>query len=235
MSLELSYDAAEAWWAKATEPQVAAMIGAVKAWAQDLGDDWTLDPQASRQMHRVLAEELTAHARRCDMQLTDIPEWGALPDKAKAPWIEVMEYVFEPGSRGAEAAQVVRQALAPPPFRSLPDGEQVHLLRQIAGEIETYLEHDPRWYSKATPAYRHLADSIRRLEKVTNPEAAERCTVLWSHMGMSARDEVLGDIAPFARSAAREDGVRTPVMVELVNLARSLERILAPQRAVVRE
>lgn len=225
------------WWAQSTDEQRLALAGTVRAWAREVGQEEFLDPLASRHMHKVLASELGDWARQqYGVELTAdqslLKSWWQLPQREQAPWVRVIGEQLESGSQGAEAARVVSLALAPPPFREMGAHEQVNLLRQIAGEIETYLEHDPRWYSSATPAHRDLAWSIRRLEDVTRAPQGEPCDIWWSHMSLSTRDGVLGDVARFARWAARGEEVPQPVRRELLDLARSAEQIIAPSRTV---
>lgn len=232
--MDMWQEEAARWWAQATDGQRQALLGTVRAWAHEVGDNWALDPLASRFWFRALSEELGARGD-FPLDVTMRAEWRRLPDRTKASWVQVLGEEFEPGSRGAQAARAVGLAMAPPPFRSLTDSDQVYLLRQIANEVETYLEHDPRWYSRATPAYRDLAHSIRQVEKLTTPTGIEHSDLRWSHMSPSARDGVLGDIAQFARSVARGEEISPPVQRELLALARSAEKIIAPERSMVRD
>ncbi|MFZ5823396.1 MAG: hypothetical protein ACOY94_03505, partial [Bacillota bacterium] len=147
------------WWAMASEAERQAAVATVGRWARGMADGWEiLDPQESREMYRVLGEGLIDWSRQqpAEAKVIDLAAgeaWADLPERAKGPWVGFLGQELELGVMGKEAAQVVSLALAPPPFRSLPAPEQVDLLRAVAGEIETNLKHDPRWYGRATPAH----------------------------------------------------------------------------------
>lgn len=238
--MDLREQQRKGWLYTCTVQQRLTVLGVIHNWADSIGQHWEPDPLESREMYRIFARELARTVQRDhDVDLnSDIHvarQWGRLGDATKAGWTRMAGGWLDRFSPGEEASRIIGECLAPPHFTSLHAWHQQHLLRQIAGEIETYLKNAPDWYGSDVQSHRSLASAIRATENHGSPSVS--ILLRWDHVADPQRGRLLGEIAGVARRGASNRRFPTGVRDQLEDLSRSADWVadLYRPRVLVRE
>lgn len=222
-------DAAQ-WWAAASQEQKQAVMAVIREWGRAESENPDLAPGDYRIAHGCLAGQL-AWLTRLDPDPELLRRWNQQPPVIRAEWVQAVSQVFEPSSLGAEVAQDVRLALAPPPFCQMQDRVQVNLLGQITGEIAAKLAADPAWYGKELSRhYQSLSDSLADLMHRVGWPKPDPIEIKWSHMEPKVREGLLGEIGEFASKTSRSRLLTPEASQILADLGRAVQQILAPER-----